>query len=393
MLQHSIMTLLLLSVAFNAQAEMADLSESELSDVTGEGLGLVYEDYQIEMLAESLNARDDGAGGTLAGGETGNQFQITGIVDSAGSAVDVEIAQYYFAGTGTNYGTDLVGKTVNIGRLNNPISIDLKDGNTLGDGTDGWADKSVLQIGMPTQYQEDVLDSGLSSQGYDCTDAAAVQGSGLCASRPSDGSFRGERFDMGFRVNRQFSDSNKDINLNFHAQSANMDGSYWRFWGGSADVDGDGAGGVVETLMMEVQMNFYASKVMFNSCELDGSACGDEVGFEGFSMELALGDAKYYQPMTIAVTDSGFLSIIIQPLPSPGDSRVPNSGTGTIGGDGLVGSSDATTWNWYNDYYENGRKTNIEISNLTVGAQSFGSSSLQGLQIQHLEVISRDVSL
>ncbi|MFT5592435.1 MAG: hypothetical protein ACI8SR_000794 [Oceanicoccus sp.] len=384
MLQHSISILLLLSVAFYSQAEMADLSESELSDVTGEGIGLVYEDYQIEMLAESLNARDDGAGGTLTGGEAGNKFQITGIADAAGSAVNVDIAQYYFAGTGTELGTNLAGKTVNIGRLNNPISIDLRDGNSLGNASDGWADKSVLQIAMPTHVD--------ASVGYNCTDAGALAGSGTCSSRPNDGSFRGERFDMGFRINRQFpSDPTKDINLNYHAQSANMDGSYWRFWGGSADIDGTGAGGVVQTLMMEVQMNFYASKLVFDSCELDGSACGEQVGFGEFSMELALGDAKYYQPMTIAVTDSGFLSIMIQPLPSPGDSRVPNSGTGTIGADGLQASSDATTWNWYNDYYENGRKTNITVSNLTVGAESFGSSSLQGLQIQHLEVLSHDL--
>ncbi|MGR6870951.1 hypothetical protein ACU6U9_01275 [Pseudomonas sp. HK3] len=385
MLQHSILLLLLLSVVFNTQAEMADLSESELSDITGEGIGLVYEDYQIEMLAESLNARDDGAGGVLLGGETGNQFQITGIADSAGNAVNVDIAQYYFAGTGTEFGTNLAGKTVNVGRLNNPITIDLKDGDTLGNGADGWADKSVLQVAMPTHVN--------ASVGYDCTNPNAVAGSGTCSSRPSDGSFRGERFDMGFRINRQFpSDSTKDINLNFHAQSANMDGSFWRFWGGDADIDGaSGPGGVVETLMMEAQINFYAGKLMFDSCELDGSACGEQVGFEGFSMELALGDAKYYQPMTIAVTEQGFLSIMIQPLPSPGDSRVPSSTTGTIGSDGTLASSDAATWNWYNDYYENGRKTNITISNLTVGAESFGSSSLQGLQIQYLEVTSHDL--
>ncbi len=383
MLQRIIFLFLFSSVVTYSQAEMADLTESELSDVTGEGIGLVYEDYQIEMLAESLNARDDGLGGTLAGGDTGNDFQITGIVDSAGNAVNVSIAQYYLAGTGTNLGTDLAGKTFNLGRLNNPITIDLKDGNTLGDGTDGWADKGVLQVAMPTHVD--------ASVGYDCTDAAAVAGSGTCSSRPNDGSFRGERFDMGMRINRDFDEStpNRDINLNFHAQSANMDGSYWRFWGGNADVDGAGAGGVVETLMMEAQINFYASKLVFDSCELDGSLCGEQVGFEGFSLELALGDAKYYQPMTIAVTDTGFLNIMIQPLPSPGDARLP--GTGTIGSDGLIGTSDAATWNWYNDYYTNGRKTNLTISNLTVGTESFGSSSLQGLQIQHLEVTSHDL--
>lgn len=380
MLQHFIFISLLLSVAITVQAEMSDLSESELSDVTGEGVGLVYEDYQIEMLAESLNARDDGAGGTLAGGEAGNDFQITGIVDDAGNPVNVGIAQFYFAGTGTQMGTDLSGKTVNIGRLNNPITIDLKDGNALGNG--GFTDKSVLQVAMPTHVD--------ASIGYNCTDAAAVAGSGTCSSRPKDGSFRGERFDMGYRINREFpSESAKDINLNFHAQSASMDGSFWRFWGGQADADGSGAGGVVETLMMEAQINFYASKLVFDSCDLNGANCGEQIGFEGFSMELALGDAKHYQPMTIAVTDSGFLNIMIQPLPSPGDSRVP--GTGSIGSDGLKPSSDATTWDWYKNYYDNGRKTNITISNLTVGAESFGGSSLQGLQIQHLEVTSHDL--
>lgn len=382
MLQQLTVWILFISVCTNVHAELIDLSESELSDISGEGVGLVYEDYQIELLAESLNARDDGAGGTLAGGEAGNQFKITGIVDANGDAVDVSMGQFYLAGTGTNLGTDLTNKTFNLGRLNNPINIDLKDGNTLGDGTDGWADVSVLEIAMPTHVD--------SSIGYDCLNANAVQGSGTCSSRPSDGSFRGERFDMGMRVNREFAaDSTKDANFNFHAQSANMDGSYWRFWGGTADIDGAGAGGEVQTLLMEGQINFYASQIIFDSCDLDGAYCGEQVGFTGFSMELALGDAKYHQPMSWAVTQDGFLSIIIQPLPSPGDSRLP--GAGTIGSDGLLASSDSDTWNWYNDYYTTGRQSNISVSNISVGAESFGNASMQGLQIQHLEVISHEL--
>lgn len=382
MLQPFTVLFLTLSVCTNVHAELIDLSESELSDVTGEGLGLVYEDYQIELLAESLNAREDGSGGTLDGGEEGNEFKITGIVDANGDAVDVSIGQFYMAGTGTNLGTDLTDKTFNLGRLTNPITIDLKDGNTLGNGSDGWADLSVLEIAMPTHVDGTV--------GFNCLDANATQGSGTCSSRPNDGSFRGERFDMGMRVNRQFaSDPSKNENINFHAQSANMDGSYWRFWGGMADIDGDGAGGEVQTLLMEGQINFYASQIVFNSCDLDGANCGEQVGFTGFSMALALGDAKYHQPMSWAVTQDGFLSIIIQPLPSPGDARLP--GSGTIGSDGLVGTSDTDTWNWYNDYYTNGRKSNISVADMTVGGTSYGSASMQGLQIQHLEVISHEL--
>lgn len=382
MLQRIILTTALFSAFSMSHAELADLTESELSDVSAEGIALVFEDFQIEMKGEVM------------GGEVGNDFKITGIKDQLGNDVNVAIGQYYLSGTGSNLGTTLDGKLVNLGRLNNSITIDVLDGNSLSAGTGSWANKSVLAIAMPTQVA--------AANGYDCTAASSNVGSGTCSSRPdnADGNgFHGERFDMGYRINRQFANSTKDVNLNFHAQSANMDGSYLRLWGSDDSDINDHA------MKMEIQMNFYASKLVFNSCELDGStACGEQVGFENFSMELALGDAKFYQPMTIDVTDAGFLHIMIQRLPKPGDSRIPSgsisSTTGltplggfdpSTGGKPSGGDADAELWNWYDDYYTNGRKTNISISNLTVGSESFGSSSLQGLQIQYLEVTSHDI--
>jgi len=358
-------TSLVLSVAANG--ELLDLTESEMSDVSGEGIGLVYEDYQFEMKDEVM------------GGDTGNAFKITGIKDGSDNDVTVTIGHYYFAGSGTNKGTNLDGNLVNIGRLNNPITIDQIDGNTVGGS---MTDKAVLSIAMPTHVD--------ASVGFDCTDTAAVAGSGTCSSRPENAvpGFEGERFDMGMSLNRQFLDPTKDVNLGFHLQSANMDGSYLRFWSGSADVDGTATQST--GLMLEGQVNLYANKVIFESCELDGSACGsDAITLSDLSMEVALGDAKFYQPMTIDVSDTGFLHIKIQPLAAPGDARLP--GTGAIGSDGLIGSSDADTWNWYNDYYTNGRKTNISVSDLSVGGTSFGESSIQGLQIQYLEVLSHEI--
>lgn len=369
MLQHIILTTVLFSAFSMSQAELADLTESELSDVSGEGIALVFEDFQIEMKGEAM------------GGEVGNDFKITGIKDSLDQDVNVSIGQYYLSGTGSNLGADLDGKLVNLGRLNNPITIDVIDGNALSAGAGSWADKSVLSIAMPTQVA--------TANGYDCTAASSNVGSGTCSSRPDNADangFHGERFDMGYRINRQFTDSAKDVNLNFHAQSANMDGSYLRLWG-SDDSDIDD-----HAMKMEIQMNFYANKLVFDSCELDGvTNCGEQVGFENFSMELALGDAGFYQPMTLDVTDDGFLHIMIQPLPTPGDARIPQDSGGTLSADGKLTGSDASSWNWYNDYYTNGRKTNISVSNLTVGTESFGSSSLQGLQIQYLEVTSHDI--
>ncbi len=381
MLQRIIITTALFSAFSMSNAELADLTESELSDVSGEGIALVFENFQMEMKGEVI------------GGEAGNDFQITGIQDSTGNAVNVGIAQYYISGTGSDLGRSLDGKLVNLGRLNNPITIDLLDGNSLSGGTGSWANKSVLAIAMPTHVD--------STVGYNCTAASAIAGSGTCSSRPDDGSFHGERFDMGYRINRIFDadiNSTKNVNLNFHAQSANMDGSYVRLWG-SDTTDSS------QAMKMEIQMNFYASKLVFDSCELtDSAVCGDQVGFEGFSMELALGDAQYYQPMTLDVTDTGFLHISILAVPTPGDSRIPNGSIDSITGltplggydpsaGGTPGGADpdAAVWNWYNDYYTNGRKTNISISNLTVGAESFGSSSLQGLQIQYLDITSHEI--
>jgi hypothetical protein len=382
LLNHIAIIPLILMLSVCSQAELMDLTESEMSELTGEGVGLVYESYQIEMLSDVLANRADSG----PNGESGNDFKITGIKDSLGNAVDVSIAQFYFAGTGTNLGADLVDRVVNIGRLNNPITVDLVDCDLLSSGTGSWSESGVLQIAMSKKYVEDAVGSGVHTDGYDCTNPTAAQGSGLCASRPADVNFHGERFDTGYRINREFTDPSKNMNLNFHAVAANMDGSYVRFWGGNTDLNGDTISD--STIMLESQMNFYASELVFNSCELDGSACGESVGFNNFKMELALGDAANYQPMTIDVTDAGLLNITIKALPKPGDS---NTGGGTIGADGLIGSSDATTWNWYDNYYENGRKTNISVSDMTVGATSFGASSLQGLQIQYLEVISHEL--
>lgn len=351
----------------NTFAELQDLTESELSEVSGEGVGYIYEDFQFN--AQDPNPTDD---------TDGYKFKITGIEDTSNDAVDVSFSQIYIAGAGSNRGANLNGNYVNIGRLNNPFEIDMLDGNNLGGG--GYTDKAVLSIAAPKHI--DV------SQGYDCTDATAVQGSGTCASRPEgqpSAGYQGERMDIGLQINTNFATS-PDININLYAESAHFDGSYFRVWGGDADVDGDST--VESTMMMEARLNFYADKLIFNSCDLDGSNCGTDVVMDQLRMELAIGDAKYYQPATFDVNSDGTFTFMIHAVPSP--SANPDA-PGTIGADGLRTSSNTATWDWYQDYYTNGAKTNISVSDLSVGGTSFGSSRIQGLQIQYLEVTSHDI--
>lgn len=374
MLHQIFKILVVFSVCHPSYGALSDLTESELSGVTGEGVALVLESFQLEMLAEDLNARSDGGAGTLAGGDTGNDFKITGVESSAGDAVNLAIKQFYFAGTDTNLGSNLDGKLATIGRLNNPVKIDLLGGDDLGGGS--MAGRGILAITLPTQVDGAV--------GHHCTALSSVAGTGTCSSRPPNvggNGYRGERFDLGLRINHQTVNPSDDLNLNVHLVSANMDGSYVYLWG-SNDSDAS------REINMEIQLNVYANKLTINSCDLDGSNCGEEIGFKGFHLELALGDAAFYQPLRLEVTNSGIIQLEIEKLPSPGDSRIP---AGTIGADGLIGSSTAQTWNWYNDYYTNGRKSNIYIRKLTMGGSDLGSTYVNGLQIQYLKVKTHEL--
>ncbi len=374
----SLITFLFVSVHF-AQAEMRPLAEDELIAVTGEGIGLVFEDFQY-------NAANADFGGDLT-------FKLTGIEDQSGQPVDVSLSHFYIAGANSDYGNALDGNLVNLGRLGNPFTINMLDGNDLGTGTNGWTDKAVLSIAAPTHVD--------SSVGYDCSDAAAVVGSGTCSSRP-DGAvsgYHGERMDIGMRLNLDYVDTSKNMNLNIHAQSANFDGSYLRLWGGDIDVDGDDIPD--STMMMEAQVNFYADKLYVDSCNFDGNGCGDGIVFDQLKLELALGDAEFYQPMTFDVGFDGNFVLEIHELAGlPGtdtsshvDSTQGHTYQGQIADDGLRNSvgTDPATWDWYNNYYENGRKSNIRVENMTVGGVNFGNSYITNLQIQHLKVTSHDL--
>lgn len=378
----SLITFIFVSVQF-AQAEMRPLAENEMTDVTGEGIGLVFEDFQY-------NAANADFGGDLT-------FKLTGIEDQSGQPVDVSLSHFYIAGANSNYGTALDGNLVNLGRLGNPFTINMLDGNDLATGTNGWTDKAVLSIAAPTHVD--------SSVGYDCSDAAAIAGSGTCSSRPNEAvaGYHGERMDIGMRLNLDYVDTSKNMNLNIHAQSASFDGSYLRLWGGDIDVDGDDIAD--STMMMEAQVNFYADKLYVDSCNFDGNGCGDGIVFDQLKLELALGDAEFYQPMTFDVGSDGNFVLEIHELAAPpgtSSSVVAASASdgmsegvpftvGTISDDGKLAGSDPATWNWYNNYYENGRKSNIRVEDMTVGGVNFGNSYITNLQIQHLKVTSHDL--
>lgn len=346
----------LAGLSLSAQAEMASLTDTEMSSVQGQGLGLVLEDF---VFAHG----DDPS--------LEHTFKITGIKSSLGEDVEVTVSKLYIArgavdgdfAQDSNFGSVL--NPVNLGRLSNPYTIDVVDGNTV-----GITDKAVLQIAAPTLVDPTV--------GFDCLDIGAVAGTGTCSSRPATSSFQGERFDLGLMLEAKVGDKDPN-NLNIHAKSAVIDGSYLRLW---ADEDMDG--GAATQLVAQFRLNLYTPELSINSCDALGQSCGDTVQLKNFELELALGNSL--QPMYLDVNGSGNFVFEIK--------NIRETLSGTIASNGQRSGSDAATWDAFENYYNdpNGEfKSNLRIGELNVAGENFGSAKIEGLQIQYLRIESHDL--
>jgi hypothetical protein len=340
---------LLASALFNlpAFADLEGLSESELSEIDGAGIGIVLEGFKFSHGTDTPDA-------------DGNQariFRLGGIRSTDGREVEIIVNHLYVSGSGSNYGQAL--SPVNLGRLINPFSIDVIDGNAI-----GIANKAVLELAAPS-----LIDPAL---GYDCMSTTAAAGSGSCSSRPANSSYIGERPDLGMQMNLAVGDD-RSANINIHAQSAVIDGSYLRIWG---DNDRRQMAG-------QFRLNFFTPELSINACSRDGSSCGSRITMADFALELALGNQL--QPVFFDVDGTGNFVVEVAAIdrPSPG----------AIGADGLRESSDGATWDFYQNYYSNPEyRSHLHIGNVSVADRDFGSARIEGMLIQHLEIRTKDLA-
>lgn len=337
----------LILVSVPAVAELKGLSEREMARIDGAGLGLVFENFKFSHGTDQPDAN----------GEQARIFRISGIKSTDGRDVDITVNHLYISGTGSNYGENL--SPVNLGRLANPWEIDVVDGNTI-----GVPDKAVLQFSAPSQVA--------AAEGYDCFGASASVGTGTCSSRPATADYIGERADVGIQMNVAVGDD-RSANINIHAKSAVIDGSYLRLWGDNNR----------RQMVGQFKLNFYSPEVSINACAQDGSSCGSRIILSNFALELALGNEL--QPMLFDVDGSGNFVVEIAAIRQPA--------SGEIGADGLRSSSNAETWDFYNSYYTNpDYRSNLSIGNFSVADRDFGSARVQGMLIQHLNIQTKDLA-
>ncbi|RMJ01708.1 hypothetical protein DOQ08_02982 [Marinobacter litoralis] len=322
--------------AHSAVAEMKGLSDGEMADIDGAGIGLVLENFLFSHGTD----QPDGAG------EQARIFRITGIKSTDGRDVDITVNHLYIAGANSNSGQNLT--PVNSGRLTNPWRLDVVDGDEI-----GVPDVAVLEFAAPTKVPV--------SEGYDCLSSSAVAGSGSCSSRPATADWQGERADIGLQMNVAVGDD-RSANLNIHASSAVIDASYIRIWG---DSDRRQMAG-------QFRFNLYSPEITINACSHDGSTCGSKISMSDFVLELAMGNNQ--QPVFFDVDATGNFLLEIDTMAAPAN--------GTIAANGLRADSDPATWDFYNDYYSNPvYKSNVSVGNFSVSDRNVGGS---GAKWHHL---------
>jgi hypothetical protein len=334
---------LLFSACVNA--EMTSLSDNDLSEVDGQGIGFVMDDFVFSHGHDVANDK---------------VFRITGVTNKDGDPVTINVNQMYIARSGSNYGSTLEG--VNLGRLNNPYEIDLIDGGDI-----GLAGEAVLELSAPKKVD--------ITEGYDCLNPSASLGSGTCSSRPSSAAWvNGERPDMGLEL--EINDGAEFSNLNFNVSSAVFDGSYLRLWG-----DDDN-----QKLAAEFRLNFYTPQLEISTCDQANQGCASSIKMQDFSLELALGNT--FQPLYLGVDSvSGGMTIEIAKITH---QYIDNIDTSTGVSDGSDEGNEAFAF--FTDYYTNqDYRSDLVIGNIDIGGTSLGSSKIEGVLVQYLDVKFRDL--
>ena len=356
----SLMMLFLAGAPAAWASGMEPMSNQEMADVRGQGVGIVMEDFRF------AHGHDP---------DNNQTFRLSGITNEAGGDVEVLVDRLYIGGSGSQRGENL--QTVNLGRLTNPFRVDLLDGDGIGGDAAG---KAVFEYAAPEKVAQ--------AEGVACLPGGTDTGCVSRAPNPEQ-DIRGERMDLGFEATVQ-SGSATAQSVNIHAEKAVVDGSYIQLWGATSDDSR-------KQLRGRIQTNFYTPKLSVSACEQGGTNCATEIAFNDFMMELALGNE--HQPLFMGVLGVGQEVMTDgEVVAGPGNFRLELKAINEVRspdpindtGDGS--SDDNATYDFYSDYYTNDEyRSDIEVGSLEVGGQGMGSTRMKGMLFQKLDVTTRSL--
>ncbi len=327
-----------------AQAGLQALDDNELASVDGAGLGFALEDFAYE------------SGSSLG---SGNVFDIGGIrggINGSISEAILRISRLYIAGAGSARGSVVMGNGVGIGSVDDPYSVAVIDGYAY-----RVNDKALLQIAAPEKSGSllNFVTEARTERRFPGrplpTPSQRVDGVSVDTSYAALNGSLSDWADVGITFDLNIGGINAQ-SLQAHATGVNIDGTRLQLWGNNGDVLGN------------LDLNIFMRTLEFQACaagQVFGPTCGQSVLFNNFVLEGQLGYGDD-QPLNLSVLPDGNFEL-------------------------ELGSIEGKNTQFYNQYYSNGPRIDLHVGELRVGNTTFGSSTVANLQIQYLNIRSRDL--
>lgn len=346
--------LLLTSVLYAVSAPALEpLSDREMADVQGAGLGFVLDQVLL-----------DGAGA---------QIVINDIRDDQGRNIPISMNNLYLGAAGSDKGSNL--DPVTIGSLAHPFELELAKGEDLRTLRDDgqWVQTTPSGVAVLSFKFPERLVAG----GNPCIAAYAAAGSN-CSTGPSGRADLGMRFDFQLAAGRT-----EMLALDFGELV--MDGSYLRLWG---DPGQNGNG----ELVGEARVNVFAKTLEVMSCAQSNCDTAGETAAQRGARTLyitngyanvALGYGKS-QPLRLRSSADGQFVLELQNPTFAGTTAAERQALAA-------------------DFYANAPRTSLVFENLTVGGTrgspsaipsggyNFGRNEISGLSFNYLKVSSHDL--
>lgn len=331
-------------VSLSANSGMRPMDDEQLAAVDGAGLGIVLEDFSYES-------------GSAVG--AGNIFEIGGIrgrINGTVSEAILRVSRLYVAGSGSNRGSFVMGNGVDIGTVNDPYTIAVVDGAPY-----RVNDKALLQISAPEKNGRllNFVTEARTERRFPGrplpTPSQRVDGVSIDSTYSALNGSLSEWADVGITFDLNIGGINAQ-SLQAHATGVNIDGTRLQLWGDGGDVYGN------------LSLNLFMRTLQFQACaagQVSGATCGQSVLFNNYIIEGQLGYGDD-QPLNLSVLPDGNFQLELS---------------------SIEGKSTA----FYTQYYANGPRLDFHVGEIRVGNTTFGSSTIANLQIQYLNIRSRDL--
>lgn len=333
-------------LAASAKADLQVMDDSQLADATGEGLGLVIEDFVFNSDSAVLT--------------------VSEINDASGNPVEIGWSELYIMGEGSQNGT--AETPVDIGNYFNPWTISSQR------GTADWsAGGEAVHSGEYAAIGDDLALLEFATSDYespaqdtvsyvtDCVMGAASD----CATRTAQ---RRSGADVGSRFRFAFASGREDV-LDIDIRGMYVDGTHMRLWS-SPDENGQ------SELSGNIRLALFAEELNIDVCNGVCNNTTSVLNIDNLLLDLNIGYGEIQPVKFSATSDGNFVLELTAPDPTPL---------------GIDTTDSVAMQQFYDDYYANAPKSNIYIGNIQVGQNTVGETIVNGFRAQYFKITSMDL--